>query len=160
MTVVAVMYAYMSDSMSEPEMYLSEIDKRFISNFQEAFAKLGSKSESRTTTRFWSRFGGLAKQLLAKLLPESKKKERHKKLNRAQREEAITRFILALSDQQLAVGLAILIAIITNQCTLSVAEFRIAFALAWFSTSTHLATLDSLRHYFVCHQTIRNWRIL
>lgn len=69
------------------------------------------------------------------------------------------RFILTLSDQQLATGLAILIAAIANQCTLTVWEFQLAFALAWFSSTTHLATLDVLREYFLSHGVVRNWRV-
>ncbi|KAL7776356.1 hypothetical protein CFE70_006772 [Pyrenophora teres f. teres 0-1] len=82
------------------------------------------------------------------------------KLSRREREEALNNFILSLSDQQLATGLAILIAAVTNQCTLTPPDFRVAFALAWFSTTTHLATLDSLRQYFVQHAMLRNVRII
>lgn len=158
MTIAAVVYAYLSDSM--PEIILSETDKRFISDFQAGATRLRGRKPFQILFRGGSRLWGFTRLFLEKLLPHSNKTQRGTKLTRAQREEAVTRFILALSDQQLAVGLAIMVATIANQCTLSVAEFRIAFALAWFSTTTHLATLDSLRHYFLSHKTIRNWRIL
>lgn len=83
----------------------------------------------------------------------------HRKLTRRQREEVVKRFILTLSDQQLATGLAILIAAVANQCTLTVWEFQLAFALAWFSSTTHLATLDCLQEYFLDHGAVRNWRV-
>ena len=83
----------------------------------------------------------------------------HRKLTRRQREEVLKRFILTLSDQQLATGLAILIAAVANQCTLTVWEFQLAFALAWFSSTTHLATLDCLQDYFLTHGAVRNWRV-
>lgn len=83
----------------------------------------------------------------------------HRKLTRRQREEVVKRFILTLSDQQLATGLAILIAAVANQCTLTVWEFQLAFSLAWFSSTTHLATLDCLREYFLDHGAVRNWRV-
>jgi hypothetical protein len=83
----------------------------------------------------------------------------HRKLTRRQREEVVKRFILTLSDQQLATGLAILIAAVANQCTLTVWEFQLAFSLAWFSSTTHLATLDVLREYFLSHGAVRNWRV-
>ena len=83
----------------------------------------------------------------------------HRKLTRRQREEVVKRFILTLSDQQLATGLAILIAAVANQCTLTVWEFQLAFALAWFSSTTHLATLDALKEYFLSHGAVRNWRV-
>lgn len=83
----------------------------------------------------------------------------HRELTRRQREEVVKRFILTLSDQQLATGLAILIAAVANQCTLSVWEFQLAFALAWFSSTTHMATLDCLQEYFLQHGAVRNWRV-
>jgi len=82
-----------------------------------------------------------------------------KKLSRYERQEAVTRFILQLSDQQLATGLAILIAALSNQCALSVYEFQVAFALAWFSSTCHLVTLDCLKDYFIKHAVVRNWRV-
>ena len=39
-------------------------------------------------------------------------------------------------------------------------EFSIVVSLAWFSSTTHLATLDVLRHYFFSHALVRNIRIL
>jgi hypothetical protein len=87
-------------------------------------------------------------------------KKRHGKLSREQRVAAVTRFILALSDQQLAVGIAMLVAAISNQCTMLLAEFKVAFALVWFSTTTHLTTLVTFRYYFHQHHTIRNWRVI
>lgn len=88
-----------------------------------------------------------------------RKSKPHRELTRRQREEVVRRFILTLSDQQLATGLAILIAAVANQCTLTVWEFQLAFALAWFSSTTHLATLDCLREYFLKHGEVRNWRV-
>ena len=137
LTVGAVVCAYLSDSM--PEKYLSKTDEAFIKEFQRIKKNLPFRL------------------LPAKLRPPPT--ERQGKLSREKRVEAFDRFILSLSDQQLATGLAILIAAIANQCTLSPPEFRIAFSLAWFSTTTHLATLDSLRHYFTKHKTLRNVRV-
>jgi hypothetical protein len=137
LTVGAVICAYLSDSM--PEKYLSKTDEALIKEFQR-----------------------IKKNLPFRLLPAKSRPpptERRAKLSREKRVEAFDRFILLLSDQQLATGLAVLIAAIANQCTLSPPEFRIAFSLAWFSTTTHLATLDSLRQYFTKHKTLRNVRI-
>ncbi|KAK3997860.1 hypothetical protein QBC44DRAFT_364057 [Cladorrhinum sp. PSN332] len=75
------------------------------------------------------------------------------------REEALTQFILTLSDQQLVTGMAILIAGIMNRPSLNVLDFRILFRLAWFSSTTHLATLGALRKYFRTHRTLRNIRV-
>ena len=75
------------------------------------------------------------------------------------RQEVLTRFILTLSDQQLVTGLAILIGAVSNQRILSVYEFSVVLSLAWFSSTTHLATLDALREYFLEHKVVRSWRV-
>jgi len=121
---------------------MTDTDTLLIYEFQQTLQRLLQKQPFRF--------------ILAKLRGRNQTQQ---KLSRKQREEALNRFILSLSDQQLATGLAIVIAAMTNQCTLSPPEFRVAFALAWFSTTTHLATLDSLRQYFVQHTTLRNVRI-
>ncbi|KAL0934406.1 uncharacterized protein CTRU02_211205 [Colletotrichum truncatum] len=71
-------------------------------------------------------------------------REKHARL-RAKRIRSFTQFILALSDQQLVTGLAILIAAVSGKNKLSKFEFSVAHSLAWFSSTTHLATLDVLR---------------
>lgn len=72
---------------------------------------------------------------------------------------AVSRFILSLSDQQLVTGLAILVAGVSNQKTLTFWEFRVALSLAWFSTTSHLATLDALRTYLESKPIIRHMRV-
>ena len=84
---------------------------------------------------------------------------RRQEVPRDVRQEALTRFILVLSDQQLATGLAILIGGVSNQCRITGYEFSVVLSLAWFSSTTHLATLDVLRDYFRVHRVIRNWRV-
>jgi hypothetical protein len=149
MTLAAIIHAYLSDSM--PKQYLTETDDKFIADAQAFNDKITVLPPFRIWSLFWVAFW--------KLLSHKTRANKHAKLSRGEREEAVTRFILALSDQQLVVGLAILVAAIANQNTLTVSEFRIAFALTWFSATTHLATLDSLRDYFHRHQTVRNWRV-
>ena len=74
--------------------------------------------------------------------------------------EAVRHFSLALSDQILATGLAILVAGIANRCQLSLFEFNIVVSLGWFSVTTHLATLILLREYFLQNRIVRNIRII
>lgn len=38
--------------------------------------------------------------------------------------------------------------------------FRVVVTLAWFSSTTHLATLGVLRNYFLVHEVVKNWRIV
>ena len=83
-----------------------------------------------------------------------------KPLTKARREVAFEKFILALSDQQLVTGIAILIAIFANHCRTSIYELNIAISLAWFSSTTHLATLDVLHRYFRQNIVVRNWRMI
>lgn len=144
------MYGYLSDSL--PEWYLNETDKTIISGFQSWLPSDQTRQKSKSV---WTKIKLFILQSFgAKPLRISRP------LSRLERQEALTRFILALSDQQLATGLAILVAATANQCELSVWEFQVAFALAWFSSTTHLATLDVLRDYFIGHGVVRNWRVL
>jgi hypothetical protein len=151
MTVGAVFYAYFSDSM--PSAYLTDTDEAFIAEFQRWKLRFMESSPVLFVGLCWIVFSNL-------VLRRTGKEINRNKLTREQREAAVTRFILALSDQQLVVGLAILIAAVTNQHTLTVSEFQIAFALAWFSATTHLTTLDNLQEYFGRYKTLRNWRVI
>lgn len=81
-------------------------------------------------------------------------------MSRDNRLEAFSRFILSLSDQILATGLATLVAGVSNECRLSIFEFNIVVSLGWFSITTHLATLSLLREYFLRNTVVRNWRFL
>lgn len=63
-----------------------------------------------------------------------------------------------MSDQQLVTGIAIMVTIYTKSCDISIYSFQIAAALAWFSSTTHLATLTLLRAYFDHHRVARNFR--
>lgn len=62
------------------------------------------------------------------------------------REEALERFVLTLSDQQLVTGLSVLIAAFVK-CDISVYSFGIVTAVGWFSCMTHLSTLIVLKRY-------------
>ncbi|KAF2871605.1 hypothetical protein BDV95DRAFT_594689 [Massariosphaeria phaeospora] len=152
MTIAAIIFGYLSDSL--PDWYLNDLDKAMITKFQTKAVQFQSlKSISYLGSKWFTLKAWIHKRL--GLQPP----QPSPKLDRRECQEAVTRFILSLSDQQLATGLAILIAALSNQCTLSVQEFRITMSLAWFSSTTHLATLDSLRDYFISHGTIRNWRV-
>ncbi|MCJ1377243.1 hypothetical protein MMC17_000335 [Xylographa soralifera] len=76
------------------------------------------------------------------------------------RSEALSRFILTFSDQQLVTGLAVLIASFAKQCTITGYNFQITTALAWFSSVTHLATLSVLRRYFLDRPRILYIRLI
>ena len=64
-----------------------------------------------------------------------------------------------MSDQQLVTGLALLIGAVAQISRISVYEFSVAVALAWFSSTTHLATLNVLREYFLQNSAILKIRV-
>ena len=85
--------------------------------------------------------------------------------NRCQQEkhkqyEAIQRFVLTLSDQQIVTGLAIFIIGYSRHCTIFTYHFFIIVALGWFSSTTHLSTLTILNDYFKNAPTLRYTRLL
>lgn len=82
-----------------------------------------------------------------------------RKRDRARRSKGLERFVLALSDQQLVTGLAVLIAGYTNRCSRSFYHFQIIAVLGWFSSTTHLSTLAVLRAYLIDHPRVRDWRV-
>ena len=65
----------------------------------------------------------------------------------AVRNEALRKFILALSDQQLVTDRAILITAYYQRCQVYQFNFSIVATLAWFSSTTHLSTLAVLHQY-------------
>lgn len=79
---------------------------------------------------------------------------------RRNRRIALERFLLALSDQQLVTGLAVLIAGYMKMCSMPIYYFNIVASLAWFSSGTHLATIGALREYLISHPVLRNWRVI
>ena len=147
-TIVAIIYGYFSESL--PKWYLNEVDLAVISMCRNWG----------TVTKVLSLFGRLwssSIDLIRALLGKPKRVFRGP-IKRQQRIEALTRFILALSDQQLVTGLAIQIGALGSRCSLSTFEFNVVVALTWFSFATHLATLDVLRDYFNQHYVVRNVR--
>ena len=71
----------------------------------------------------------------------------------------IERMILSLSDQLLLTGLAVLIAGFWIHCSISVYHFTLVSDLAWFASSVHLTTLDTLDKYLRDRPILRNWRV-
>lgn len=74
--------------------------------------------------------------------------------------QAVTQFILTLSDQQLVTGLAVLLAGVSDPKHLSGYEFTVVLSLAWFSSTTHLTTLTALRKYMDTHGLVRDARVV
>jgi len=130
-TITAVIFGYLSGSLSDE--FNNDLDRHVINWAETKYRSFKSPTTSPTA---------------------SGKEKSHEA-----RKQAVTQFILALSDQQLVTGLAILISGVSNQKQLSGYEFSVVLCLAWFSSTTHLATLDGLRPYLRSHSVIRNVRV-
>lgn len=150
-TCGAIVFGYLSDSL--PDSYFNEADRAIVTSWHDS-------KVSRIVVPFLYRIYFLLKRLVKKCLWMDTGTASRRRLTRAKRTEALSRFILSLSDQQLVTGLAILIAALSNRCFISFYEFDIVISLAWFSSTTHLATLDVLQEYLVANPVIRNWRVL
>lgn len=142
LTFTSIIYGYFSDSL--PLWYLNEADAAILA------AYCNSSIHVTLTPRLAGSWNS-ATQIIRSLLRLSDPVA-WKPLDRERRTEVVSRFILALSDQQLVTGLAILIGAFASRCTISV-------CLAWFSSTTHLATLDILRDYFIQNRMVRNFRV-
>lgn len=129
-TIIAVLFAYSTQSLDDD--LLTELDRRFL-------AWAGER------VRMSLGINGVATVSSGK---------------RQMRKETIKKFVLALSDQQLVTGLAILIAGISGQSHLSGYEFQVVLSLAWFSSTTHMATIDLLRNEFNSQGFIREVRVV
>ena len=76
------------------------------------------------------------------------------------RRDALERFVLVLSDQQIVTGLSICIIGYSKHCTMSSYHFFMVVALTWFSSTTHLSTLSLLQHYFRTHTGLKYARLV
>lgn len=74
--------------------------------------------------------------------------------------DALERFVLSLSDQQLASGVAILSIGYIQHCSLSSYHFFVIVALAWFSSTTHLSTLSVLQYQLNRNAVLKYTRII
>ena len=140
-TFGAIVLGYFTNSI--PATTLNRIDRLIVTKAKALLSRIGSslRQEKRKSVN---------NDADAKALKALKKR----------RSEALEKFILTLSDQQLVTGLAILIAGYTRPCTISQYHFNIIAALAWFSSTTHLATLAVLRDYLIGHPVVRTWRVV
>lgn len=117
--------------------------------------KVASSWIGRTSAKAWKAFTCISRRHLL-LRPPNKEDD----LDENQRREALQKFVLTLSDQQLVTDNAILVACFINWCKMSVYELNIVVYLAFCSSSTHVAMLDVLQVYFQRNQEVWNWRMI
>ena len=159
-TFIAIVVGYFSDSL--PDAALTQLDRacllklsqvRWLPRFLSKPLRLWFPQPKRTKS---------ARVAVHPVATEYEARESERKLSRERerRSRGLEKFVLALSDQQLVTGLAILIAGYTNRCTLSLFHFNIIASLAWFSSTTHLSTLAVLRVYLMDRPRVRDWRVV
>jgi hypothetical protein len=143
--VFAVLAGYLSGSLGDELM--SDFDRNIIIS-----ARLRGQSVKRWCKRILRNPKNRAS--LEEVLDETELQPRPEAWK-----HAVSRFILSLGDQQLVTGLAILISGIANQKTLTLWEFQMVLSLAWFSATSHLATLDALGTYLKAQRVVRHIRV-
>ena len=79
---------------------------------------------------------------------------------RKYRIEAFRDFMLALSDQQLVTGLAMLVAGFGGFSDITIYSANVVSALAYFSASVHMGTLDFLTTYLRKHGIVKGFRVV
>ena len=146
LTFGAIILGYATKSL--PADYLTDLDHIVVD-------KVASSWVAAMSVKAWKVFIRISRTCLF-LRPLNEKDN----LDENQRREALKKFILTLSDQQLVTGIAILLACFANWCRTSAYELNMVVALAWFSSATHLATLDVLQGYFQHNRVVRNWRMI
>ena len=174
-TFIAIVVGYLTDSL--PDSALSDLDRACqydpASYFSGAMLSPICLGIAKLQWRPWKTSGALRTLLLhskatltgfvfpeSPLLDQKLDTAEERKRDRARRSKGLERFILALSDQQLVTGLAVLIAGYTNRCSISIYHFRIISTLGWFSSTTHLSTMAVLRAYLIDHPRVRDWRVV
>jgi hypothetical protein len=146
-TIVAIIVGYFTDSL--PDDYTEDSDTLFLEWVNEV--------ELPPRVR---RLGSRLNSLIRKAPLLRKETGSKKSLSKEQRQRMLENFILALSDQQLVTGIAVLVAIFSAHCRISAYELNLAISLAWFSSATHLATLDVLQNYLRRNKVVRNLRMV
>ena len=152
-TCLVIVMGYLSNSLPLAAEH-NEVDDNISAIYQNSFF------HTKIVTPVACGFTALVSRLISFARRSKAPKPARKPFTREQRAAALARFILALSDQQLVTGLAILIGAIANWCRITLYEFQMATCLAWFSMTTHLLTLDILKGYFIRHRTLRHWRVV
>jgi hypothetical protein len=74
--------------------------------------------------------------------------------------DAVRDFMLALSDQQLVTGVAMLVAAFGRWSSITTYSANVVAALAYFSSSVHMGTLDFLTTYLRRHDVVKGCRVV
>ena len=159
-TFIAIVVGYLSDSL--PDTSLSQLDRACIVKLSTIKQRWIKDRPTRLLLRrsMTTAMGVLGWNSAINDHDEGLEDDETSRDAREQRSKGLGKFILALSDQQLVTGLAVLIAGFVSPCSMSIYHFDIIAALGWFASTTHLSTLAVLRVYFIEHPRLRNWRVV
>ena len=159
-TFIAIVVGYLSDSL--PDTSLSQLDRACISKLSTIKRRWIEDGPTGLLLRrsMTTAMGVLGWNFALANHDKGLEDDEQSKDAREQRSKGLGKFILALSDQQLVTGLAVLIAGFVSPCSMPIYYFNIIAALGWFSSTTHLSTLAVLRVYFIEHPRLRNWRVV
>jgi hypothetical protein len=133
LAIIAVLCAYLSGSLDDSSV--NYIDRKIMHHALRLWTHLFPNRPSHDLPEQFSQLQAVAIRRL--------------------RRDGIIKFIVDLSDQQLVTGVAILLAGVINIQYLTRFEFIIIHSLAWFSSTTHIATLSCLCEYFHAHHVTR-----
>ncbi|KAK2022881.1 hypothetical protein LX32DRAFT_709274 [Colletotrichum zoysiae] len=130
-----------------PESRYSEIDDAFVHEIWSFFQSSISPS---------------------RILPEWERREqaRHREFMKRKRIRAFESFMVAMSDQQLITGVALIITTTFMSfdphlsASFSVYSFQVATRLGYFSCIVHLCTVSLLREHFDTGKRLRDFRVL
>ena len=157
-TFIAIIVGYLTKSL--PDSALTLLDRAYLDSISARKSGLWSKNDSRTTLSqsmvTASNLVGLGGSNSKKILGYDQKSKRA----RERQKRGLQRFLLALSDQQLVTGIAMMIAGLTKPCSRLGYHFDIIAALGWFSHATHQPTLTLLRDELVDHPRTRDLRVI
>ena len=160
-TFIAIVVGYLSDSLRDTS--LSQLDRACIAKFSTIRWRLWIKDgpmDLLLRRSMTAAMGVLGRNFAVADHGDASEDDDKSREARERRSKGLEKFILALSDQQLVTGLAVLIAGFISPCSMSIYHFNIIAALGWFSSTTHLSTLAVLRAYFIEHPTLRTWRVV
>jgi hypothetical protein len=77
-------------------------------------------------------------------------------------QNALRKFVLSLSDQQIVTGIAIMAAGLRGLAknTITTYHYQLVLYLAWLSSSVHLSAVSLLTPYLSQYQGLRTWRLI
>lgn len=157
LVLLVIIYGYVMDCL--PETAMTQLDEYLLARIQKGPGPIFVRameimqSSSAPLLNVAHRIFGASRRSRQSMLSSDDPSTRKR------RRDNLGRFVMALSDQQLVTGLAVLVTGYIQVRSISLYHFDIIASLAWFSSTTHLATLGLLKTYLFEHPPARQWRV-